>query len=222
MRVAMIHALAESLAPVRLAFADEFPAAEVVNLLDEGLLIDFPGEVTPALRRRMSNLIGYCQDNRADAIGLACSVYAPVVDSARDLVEVPLVSSYGPVMQDAVAAGPRVGLLAANAATLRDAEHYLRRAADAAGREVQVISGLAEDLIPVLRAEGPAAFERRMEEETLRLAAEVDVVLLSQFSFAAALARLREVSPVPVLSAPHSSARTLRRLLAERNAAAQL
>ena len=221
MRVAMIHAVAESIAPVRLAFADEFPDAEVVNLLDEGLLIDFPGAVTPALRRRMSHLIGYCQDNRADAIGLACSVYAPVVDSARDLVEVPLVSSYGPVMQDAVAAGPRVGLIASNAATLRDAEHYLRLAASESGREVQVEPCLAEDLIPVLRADGPAAFEQRLEEETLRLAAAVDVVLLTQFSFAAALGRLRPVSPVPVLSAPHSSARTLRQLLAERSGAAQ-
>ena len=82
MRVVMSHALAESIPPVRLAFKDEFPEAEVINLLDEGLLIDFPGSITPSLRRRMSDLICYCQDNRADAIGLACSVYAPVVDSA--------------------------------------------------------------------------------------------------------------------------------------------
>ncbi|GIT44025.1 MAG: hypothetical protein Ct9H300mP11_19610 [Chloroflexota bacterium] len=53
----------------------------------------------------MSNLIRYCQDNHADAIGLACSVYAPVVDSEKDLLEIPLVSSYGPVMSDAVALG---------------------------------------------------------------------------------------------------------------------
>jgi len=41
----------------------------------------------------------------------------------------------------------------------------------------------------------------------------VDVVLLGQFSFAAALVHLQKMSPVPVLSAPHSSARTLKRLL---------
>ena len=120
MRVVMIHALAESIPPVRLAFMEEFPEAEVVNLLDEGLLVDFPGSITPSLRRRMSSLICYCQDHNADAIGLACSVYAPVVDSARDLVEVPLVSSYGPVMAEAVAAGPRVGVIATNEATMSD------------------------------------------------------------------------------------------------------
>ena len=36
MRVVMIHALAESIPPVKLAFMEEFPEAEVINLLDEG------------------------------------------------------------------------------------------------------------------------------------------------------------------------------------------
>ena len=213
MRITMIHAIAESIPPVQLAFSEEFPEAEVINVMDEGLLADFDGEITPQLRRRMSNLIGYCQDNQADAIGLACSVYAPVVDSAKDLVDVPLVSSYGPVMADAVKAGTRVGLIASVAATLRDAEHYLRLAAEEAGKEVEPVICLAEDLITVMRAEGLPGLERRLEEEVLKLAPDVDVVLLGQFSFAAALAHLQKVSPVPVLSAPHSSARALKALL---------
>ena len=213
MRVTMIHAIAESIPPVRLAFGEEFPEAEVINVLDEGLLIDFDDQLTPNLRRRMSDLIGYCQDNHADAIGLACSVYAPVVDSAKDLEDVPLVSSYGPVMADAVAAGPKVGLIALVAATMRDSEYYLKLAAEEAGKPVEPHLCLAEDLIPVIRAEGQRGLERRPEEEVMKLAPNVDVVLLSQFSFAAALSHLQKVSPVPVLSAPHSSARTLKRLL---------
>ena len=213
MRVVMIHALAESIPPVRLAFMEEFPEAEVVNLLDEGLLIDFPGSITPSLRRRMSSLICYCQDHSADAIGLACSVYAPVVDSARDLVDVPLVSSYGPVMSDAVAAGRRVGVIATNEATMSDSEYYLKLAAEKAGKEIKVVRRLATDLIQVLRTDGHEAFEKCLEQETLTLSTEADVVLLSQFSFATALDHLRKVSPVPVLSAPHSSARTLKKML---------
>ena len=213
MRVTMIHAIPESIPPVRLAFSEEFPEAEVVNVLDEGLLIDFDDNLTPNLRRRMSNLIGYCQDNKADAIGLACSVYAPVVDSAKELVNVPLVSSYGPVMAEAVAAGARIGLIASVVATMRDSEYYLRLAAEEAGKVIEPHLCLAEDLIAVMRAEGQQGLERRLEEEVLKLAPDVDVVLLAQFSFAAALAHLKKISPVPVLSAPHSSARTLKKLL---------
>ena len=213
MRVTMIHAILESIPPVRLAFAEQFPEAEVVNVLDEGLLFDFDDQITPHLRRRMSNLIGYCQDNQADAIGLACSVYAPVVDSAKHLVDVPLVSSYGPVMADAVAVGSRVGLIASVAPALRDSEFYLKLAAEEAGKVVEPVLCLAEDLIDVMRAEGQRSLERRLEQEVMRLAPDVDVVLLGQFSFAAALVHLQKMSPVPVLSAPHSSARTLKRLL---------
>ena len=77
MRVVMIHAIGESIPPVRMAFGDVFPEAEVINLLDEGLLIDFGDKLTPKLIRRMSTLVAYAADHGADAIGLACSVYAP-------------------------------------------------------------------------------------------------------------------------------------------------
>ena len=213
MRVTMIHAIAESIPPVRLAFDEEFPEAEVINVLDESLLVDFDDQLTPDLRRRITNIIGYCQDNKADAIGLACSVYAPVVESAKDLVHVPLVSSYGPVMADAVTAGPRIGLIASVASTMRDSKYYLHLAADEADVEIEPQLCLAEDLITVMRAEGQSGLERRLEEEVLKIASKVDVVLLTQFSFAAALAHLEKVSPIPVLSAPHSSARTLKKLL---------
>ncbi len=213
MRVTMIHAIAESIPPVRLAFDEEFPEAEVINVLDESLLVDFDDQLTPDLRRRITNIIGYCQDNKADAIGLACSVYAPVVESAKDLVHVPLVSSYGPVMADAVTAGPRIGLIASVASTMQDSKYYLHLAADEAGVEIEPQLCLAEDLITVMRAEGQSGLERRLEEEVLKIASKVDVVLLTQFSFAAALAHLEKVSPIPVLSAPHSSARTLKKLL---------
>ena len=213
MRVTMIHAIAESIPPVRLAFDEEFPEAEVINVLDESLLVDFDDQLTPDLRRRITNIIGYCQDNKADAIGLACSVYAPVVESAKDLVHVPLVSSYGPVMANAVTAGPRIGLIASVASTMRDSKYYLHLAADEAGVEIEPQLCLAEDLITVMRAEGQSGLERRLEEEVLKIASKVDVVLLTQFSFAAALAHLEKVSPIPVLSAPHSSARTLKKLL---------
>ena len=213
MRVTMIHAIPESIPPVRLAFDDEFPEAEIINVLDETLLIDFDDKLTPPLRQRMSNLIRYCQDNHAAAIGLACSVYAPVVDSEKDSLEIPLISSYGPLMSDAVATGTRIGLIASVSATLSDAEYYLRLAAQKVGTTVEPNLCLAEDLVTIMRSEGQTGLERRLEEEALKLAPEVDAILLGQFSFAAALSHLQRVSPVPVLSAPHSSARALKTLL---------
>ena len=109
MRVVVIHALAESIPPVKTAFSQVFPETEVINLMDEGLLIDFDDTLTPKLIRRMSRLVEYSADHGANAVALACSVYAPAVDTIKQLVDIPLVSSYGPVMADAVASGPRWG-----------------------------------------------------------------------------------------------------------------
>jgi Asp/Glu/hydantoin racemase len=214
MRVTMIHAIAESIPPVRMALGELFPEAQVVNVLDEGLLLDFEGQLTPKLRRRMTDLICYYAEHGADAIGLACSVYAPVVEAARTLVDVPLVSSYGPVMAEAVSHGRRVGIIASVPATLRDAEYYLRQTARELGVAVEPQPCLVgEDLFQVIRTQGEAGLRDRLAQAVAGLATRVDSVVLSQFSMAPAVAHLRKVSPVPVLSAPHSSARRIKELL---------
>jgi Asp/Glu/hydantoin racemase len=214
MRVVMIHAVAESMLPTKLAFQEVLPEAELVNLLDEGLFLDFSDQLTPPLRRRMTQLICYGAEHGAQAIGLACSVYTPMVEMVRGVVDVPVVSSYGPVMDEAVQAGHRVGLIAAVPATLRDSEYFLQQAAQAHGRQVKAYPRLAEDLMLVRRHAGEEAFGQRLAEEVEKLAPHVDAVLLTQFSMASVLAQLQTRSSVPVLSAPHSSARRLRTLLA--------
>jgi hypothetical protein len=160
MRVVMIHAVAESMSPTKLAFQEVFPEAELVNLLDEGLFLDFGDQLTPSLRRRMTQLICYCAEHGAQAIGLACSVYTPMVEMVRGMVAVPVISSYGPVMAEAVQAGRRIGLIAAVPATLRDAEHFLQQAARGSGTPVDTYPRLAEDLMVVKRREGEAAYYR--------------------------------------------------------------
>src|SRR5919106_288012 len=177
MRVVMIHAVAESMQPTKLAFLEEFPEAELINLLDEGLFLDFGDQLTPSLRRRMTQLICYSAEYGAQAIGLACSVYTPMVESVCSVVDVPIVSSYGPVMLEALQAGRRVGLIAAVPATLRDSEYFLQQAAREQGASVDTYPRLAEDLMAVKRQAGEAAFACRLAEEVSKLEPHVDAVL---------------------------------------------
>ena len=62
----------------------------------------------------------------------------------------------------------------------------------------------------VKRQAGEAAFACRLAEEVSKLESHVDAVLLTQFSMASALLHLQSTASVPVLSAPHSSARWLK------------
>jgi len=71
-------------------------------------------------------LICYSAEHGAQAIGLACSVYTPMVEMVRGggcACHLVLWS----VMAEAVQAGHRIGLIAAVPATLRDAEHFLQQ-----------------------------------------------------------------------------------------------
>jgi Asp/Glu/hydantoin racemase len=160
----------------------------------------------------MTQLICYSAEYGAQAIGLACSVYTPVVEMVRTVVDVLVVSSYGPVMAEAVQAGRRVGLIAAVPATLRDAEGFLQQAAREHSVQVEAYPRLAEDLMALKRRDGEAAFCRRLAEEVDKLAPHADAVLLTQFSMATALSYLRAPASVPMLSIPHSSARRLKAL----------
>ena len=54
---------------------------------------------------------------------------------------------------------------------------------------------------------------RRIAEEVAKLEPEVDSVLLSQFSMAAALSHVSSVANVPILSSPHCSALAFKKLL---------
>ncbi|MDA0733850.1 MAG: aspartate/glutamate racemase family protein [Chloroflexi bacterium] len=213
MRVTMIHAVAGSIHPTQMAFRDEFPDAELVNVMDDSLLADYGDNITAKLRRRMSQLICYCADHGADAVGLACSVYAPVVESARNLVDIPVLSSYEAVMDDAVSYGSRIGIIASVAATLRDSKYYLQKAAEQRGTTVEPQPLLDENLMRLMSIDGQEEFRQSLAEAVQRMAPGVDAILLSQFSMATALPHLREITNVPLLSAPHSSARRFKELL---------
>jgi Asp/Glu/hydantoin racemase len=213
MRVVMIHAVAGSIHPAETAFRDEFPDAELVNVMDDSLLTDYGDSINSRLRRRMSQLICYCAEHGADAVGLACSVYAPVVESARHLVDIPVLSSYEAVMDDAVSYGSRIGIIASVAATLRDSEYYLRQTAKQRGLTVDPQLLLDEDLMQLMKVAGQEEFRQRLSGAVRRMAPGLDAILLSQFSMATALSDLREVTDLPLLSAPHSSARRFKQLL---------
>ena len=81
--VAIIHATPATFGPVKNAFRQEFPDAQLWHLLDDRLVTDADrsGGLTPALHSRMEALIEYAVAGGAEAVQLACSMYGPVAAS---------------------------------------------------------------------------------------------------------------------------------------------
>jgi hypothetical protein len=208
MRIALIHALKHSIAPIEASFARLWPDAELANLLDDRLSADLArdGALTPAMTDRFLTLARYAVACGADGILFTCSAFA------NELAPMPVLKPNEAMIDEAVIqAGPtgRIGLLATFAPTL--ATMPAEFAAVAPG--VTLVPALASDALAALNR-GDAAEHDRIAAAASRALEDCDVVALAQFSLSSAAEHVTAATGRTVLTTPDSAVRKLQRLLA--------
>src|SRR3954465_7774974 len=120
-RIALIHALKHSIAPVEASFAKAWPEAGLMNLLDDSLSADGAreGRLTEAMTGRFLALGRYAVGSGADAILFTCSAFGPCIEAvAREHAPLPVLKPNEAMIEQAAAQGRRIGLLATFAPTL--------------------------------------------------------------------------------------------------------
>src|SRR3981081_1255245 len=121
MRVALIHALKHSIAPIEGSFARLWPDAVLMNLLDDSLSADLArdGRLTAAMTDRFLSLGGYAASTGADAILFTCSAFGPCIEAvAREQAPMPVPKPSEAMVEQAALRGHRIGLLSTFAPTL--------------------------------------------------------------------------------------------------------
>ena len=215
MRIALIHALKHSIAPIEASFARLWPDAELANLLDDRLSADLArdGALTPGMTDRFLTLARYAVACGADGILFTCSAFGPCIDAcANELAPMPVLKPNEAMIDEAVIqAGPtgRIGLLATFAPTL--ATMPAEFAAVAPG--VTLVPALASDALAALNR-GDAAEHDRIAAAASRALEDCDVVALAQFSLSSAAEHVAAATGRTVLTTPDSAVRKLQRLLA--------
>ena len=215
MRIALIHALRHSIAPIEASFARLWPDAQLANLLDDTLSADLArdGALTPAMTERFLALARYAASCGAHGILFTCSAFGPCIEAcAQELAPMPVLKPNEAMIEEAVSlAGPtgRIGLLATFAPTLATmpAEFV------AAAPDTMVLPMLAADALAALNR-GDHAEHDRLAAQAARSLEGCDVVALAQFSLSSAASLVAEAAGRPVLTTPDSAVRKLRRLLA--------
>ncbi len=215
MRIALIHALKHSIAPIEAAFARLWPEAALANLLDDSLSADLArdGALTPAMTGRFLALARYAAGCGADGILFTCSAFGPCIEAcAEALAPLPVLKPNEAMIEEALAAGgpaARIGLMASFAPTL----------ASMPGEFAQMAPGAT--LVPCLAQAAMAALDRGDGDGHDRAAGEAasglrdcDVIALAQFSLARAAPEVARTTGLRVLTTPDSAVRKLRRLLA--------
>lgn len=212
--VALISATPVAIPPAIDAMAEQFPEAEVWNLLDDRLLRDAAdaGGLTEPLHQRMRRLIAHAVDCGADAVLLTCSMYGPVVQQAA--ASVPVLAPDDAAFEAAATGGySRVLVVASLDSALADSVDRFTQRIEAGPDHVEV-RGL---VVPTaLDAEGPTELAEALITACQGAADDADAVLLAQFSLAPAQQALADALGKPVIAGPHSAAAALRETLTQR------
>ena len=231
-RIALIHALAHSPAPINAAMAEQWPEAERMNLLDDSLSADLArrGSLDETMTARFLALADYAVGTGARAILFTCSAFGPCIEAVkRRHAALPVLKPNEAMIDEAVARvragsveGPAraesadatgttgttgtIGLVASFAPTLASMPPEFPP-------DVPLRTRLAEGAMAALDRGDTAAHDAAVLDAARALVDEgCAVVALAQFSMARARPALQALG-VPVLTTPDSAIRRLRAAL---------
>lgn len=207
-RVAFIHALRESLAPLDAEMDQEWPEGERMHLLDSSLSSDLAASAHGLDARfdaRLMHLAEYAVSTGAAGILFTCSAFGRCIEHVvRRLAPLPVLKPNEAMIDEAVASGGRIGLVATFAPTLTSMV-----AEFPAGAELRVAHAVGA--LEALRAGDAARHDRLIASAAGALVHEgCTVVALAQFSMARAAPTVTLGTGVPVLTTVASAVRRLR------------
>ncbi len=210
-RIALIHALAHSVAPINEAFARDWPAATRMNLLDDSLSVDLAASargLDVVMHERFGRLAQYAVDCGSQAILFTCSAFGPCIEAvARQHAALPVLKPNEAMIADAAATGAPVGLVASFAPTLQSMPAEFPPG-------VLQASALAAGAMDALNAGDGERHDDLVVQAALHLKEQgAQVIALAQFSMARARIRVAQQTGLPVLTTVDSAVRELRRRL---------
>jgi len=214
-RIALIHATPLAIEPIAASFRALWPEARTTNLLEDSLSQDLAaaGALTPAMFQRFGVLATYAERCGADAILFTCSAFGPCIETARRLVAIPVLKPNEAMIDEALAAGRRLALIATFAPSLPSMQAEFEAAAAVRGMKLDLSTHAVADAMPAL-ARGDGETHDRLITESAAKLGPVDAIVLAQFSMARAEAAVTKVTRSRVLTSPKSAVGRLRRLLA--------
>lgn len=213
-RIALIHATPLSMSPIQGAFERHWPQAELMQLLDDSLSRDRErdGELTDAMIDRFIALAGYAQGTGAQAILFTCSAFGPAIEAAGRAVEIPTLKPNEAMFEQALGMGPKLALVATFRPSLVSMSEEIEAMAHARDKQVQLRTVFVPGAMADLAAGRADEHDRKIAQAAAALN-DCDVVMLAQFSMAAAAPLVQQGLPCPVLTTPGCAVLELRRRL---------
>jgi Asp/Glu/hydantoin racemase len=218
-RIALIHALAESLPPIHRAFAQYWPEAITFDVFDSSLAPDLAhaGGVDVSMVRRFVTLGRYAaasegQGGRTAAILFTCSAFGPAIDAVKASLTMPVLRPNEATFNRALDIGRHIGLLVTFPPSLPALETELRGMAAERGVNVSITSRVIGGALAALKA-GDGETHDQLAAAVAAEMPPVDCLILGQFSLAQAEPAVQAAVSCPVLTTPRSAVEQLRSML---------
>lgn len=206
-RVALIHALTHSMAPINQEMENQWPECQRMNLLDDSLSFDLarsPNGLDSAMHARFFALADYAVSTGAGGLLFTCSAFGPCIEAVARRCNVPVLKPNETMISEAVQAGRRIGLIATFAPTLQSMPAEFPSS-------VEVLPVLAEGALDALNGGDPELHDELIVRAAQNAVAQgADVIALAQFSMARADMRVRGAVMQPVITTVGSAVRAMR------------
>ena len=203
-RIVAVHTAMALVEPLNKLFKELLPEVKLNHIADDSLIQEVIANnaVTPAVKRRLLAYYNAAADAGADVVFNCCSSVGGVAEMGDEVAPVKVFRIDGPMAEKAVREGKKIGVIATLPTTLETTVKLLLDKAEEAGREIEVVKGLAEGAFAAGQSGDKATHDRLIEEVAKTIADKVDVIVLAQGSMAAMEQKLIEMTGKTVLSSP--------------------
>jgi Asp/Glu/hydantoin racemase len=207
----LIHAVTVAVDPVKAAFAELWPNADTVNILDDSLSGDRARDtdLTVAMQNRIGALGDYALSTGCDAVLFTCSAFGGAIETLARRVTVPVLKPNEAMFDDALSMGDRIGMLATFGPSVGGMEAEFEEQRRARGSKATLKAVLVEGALDALKS-GDARTHNELVAAAVDRLGEVDAVMLAHFSTSRAFAAVSERTKKPVLTSPRSAVLALR------------
>ena len=214
-RIALVHAMPVAIEPVAYVFRELWPQARVTHLLDDSLPADLTaaGSITPAIVDRFIAMARYCESCGADAVLFTCSAFGTAIDAAKRGVKVPVLKPNEAMLEEALAAGPELALLATFEPSIPSLKKEFADLAKSRGIQLRLKTRTIPAAIAALQ-KGRAAEHDQLIAAAAAEIGPCDALVLGQFSMARAATGIPATAGRKVLTSPHSAVARLKSIFA--------
>jgi Asp/Glu/hydantoin racemase len=213
-RIALIHATPVAIEPIEVAFKRLWPAARTTNLLEDSLSADLAaeGRLTDRMIERFVTLARYVRGSGADAILFTCSAFGPAIEAARAALDIPVLKPNEAMLDEALAAGTRIGLIATFEPSIPALEAELEDLARSRGVKLQIRTSVVPAALAALHAGNSDEHDRLIAAAAADFE-DCDALVLAQFSMASAADLIPGKPGRKVLTSPASAVMRLKQAL---------